>query len=389
MRVPIISSKILPIRLSNRTITGLTTLALNILFSRVFNRPSTRGPTFVTWLPTFDCNAYCVFCGTHILHKKTPEALSGERALQIAEEIVQAKTWVVGFTGGEVLLWPHLFDVIRILKRHGVFVYIVTNGLLLEQFAEEIISSGVDTVVISIDSNEASEHDQIRKVEGLYQKAIDGIEKMKSLRVGRKPRIKSTTVVFKANIERLEQIIGHLQGIVDETSIQPIVGDYEDHPHNRGEGRLTKFMFGSEHSQLVEQTLGRFFRRFPSYKKYYFQMIPTYWKDPQYLADTIKCWSPFLRLQIMPNGTTRQCTVRSDYGATGNLNQCSLMDAWNSIEMRRQREEIRHHCNNCICWTQDTAFNATLHGSRLANLLPVISNRRLEKKFGISNRKLT
>jgi MoaA/NifB/PqqE/SkfB family radical SAM enzyme len=89
----------------------------------------------VTWLPTFDCNAYCQFCGTHILHKKTPEALSRERSLEIAEEIGRSKTWVVGFTGGEVLLWPFLFDVIRILKQHHVIVYIVTNGLLLEKFS--------------------------------------------------------------------------------------------------------------------------------------------------------------------------------------------------------------------------------------------------------------
>jgi MoaA/NifB/PqqE/SkfB family radical SAM enzyme len=301
--------------------------------------------------------------------------LSRERSLEIAEEIGRSKTWVVGFTGGEVLLWPFLFDVIRILKQHHVVVYIVTNGLLLEKFANQIVSSGVDTVVVSIDSDDASQHDDVRKVEGLYQKAIDGIEKLKFLRKGQKPHIKSTTVVFRTNLERLKQIIGRLELIVDETSIQPIVGDYEDHPHNRGEQRLAKFLFESDDMQIVEKTLDLFFKRFPAYRKYYFQMIPTHWNNPQHLVDTVKCWSPFLRLQIMPNGTTRQCTVRSDYGATGNLNQCSLMDAWNSIEMKRQREEIRHHCNNCICWTQDTAFNAVLHQSKLARHLPVFQTQ--------------
>ena len=106
-------------------------------------------------------------------------------------------------------------------------------------------------MVVSIDSDDASQHDDVRKVEGLYQKAIDGIEKLKLIRKGQKPRIKSTTVVFRANLERLEQIIGRLELIVDETSIQPIVGDYEDHPHNRGEQRLAKFLFESDDMQVV------------------------------------------------------------------------------------------------------------------------------------------
>jgi MoaA/NifB/PqqE/SkfB family radical SAM enzyme len=309
------------------------------------------------------------------LHKRQPEALSRERSLEIAKEIGQKKTWVVGFTGGEVLMWPYLFDVIRILKQHDVVVYLVTNGLLLEEKANDIIAADIDTIVVSIDSDQSSEHDEIRKVKGLFQSAVNGIEKIKSERVGKKPWLKSTTVVFKSNLDRLGQIISKLESIVDETSIQPIVGNYDDHPHNRSEGRLSKFLLDAEDHRLVEKKLSQFIKAFPSYGAKYFRLIPTYWFNPQHLAETVKCWSPFLRLQIMPDGVIRQCTVRADYGSTGNLNDCSLMDAWNSPEMQRQREEIRNHRNNCTCWTQDTAFNAVLSKSYLANHLPVVKKR--------------
>lgn len=240
------------------------------------------------------------------------------RCLSLATEIVEAKTWVVGFTGGEVLMWPHLFDVIRILKSQGIVVYIVTNGLLLEEKADDIISSGVDSVVISIDSDDSGEHDDIRKVQGLYQKAISGIEKIKTLRSKKIPFIKTTTVVSQSNLEALSRVISALESIGDQASIQPIVGNYDDHPHSRSNSQLRKFLFEENDQRYVERAWSDFIQRFPSFNSDYFRLIPTFWFNPQYLADTVKCWSPFLRLQIMPDGETRQCTVRSDYGTAGN-----------------------------------------------------------------------
>jgi len=129
------------------------------------------------------------------MNKRYPEDLSLERALEIAHEIGKAKTWVVGFTGGEVLLWPHLFAVIKVLKQYKVRVYLITNGLLLKKNAERIIETGVDTVVVSLDSLIAEEHDNNRRVDGIYNSAIEGIECLKVKRKSQKPIIKSTTVL--------------------------------------------------------------------------------------------------------------------------------------------------------------------------------------------------
>lgn len=368
-------SKILPIPLSGRIVTGMITLLISLIYTRMLNRPSPRGPLFVTWLPTFDCNAFCRFCGTHTLHKKQPENLPLERCLEIANEIGRAKTWVVGFTGGEVLLWPHLFAVIRELKKHNVVVYIVTNGLLLKDYASEILSTGVDFVVVSIDSDKATEHDDVRQLIGLYESAVEGVKALKERRKGNKPLIKSTTVVSAQNMHKLKEVLEHLGKVADETSFQPVVGEYADHPHNRDDKQLGKFFFKDDSESTVRSQLEELIEDRPEFNKSYFRLIPEYWFHPEKLVERIRCWSPFLRLQIMPGGDTRQCTVRSNYGATGNLNNSSVMDAWNSPEMLRQREEIRCHRNECICWTQDTAFNAALDDFRLAKIFPVWNKR--------------
>jgi MoaA/NifB/PqqE/SkfB family radical SAM enzyme len=369
-------SKMLPIPFSKRMVTGIITLMISLIYTRLLNRPSPRGPVFVTWLPTFDCNAFCRFCGTHTLHKKQPENLNLERCLEIANEIGRSKTWVVGFTGGEVLLWPHLFSVIRELKKYDIVIYIVTNGLLLKDYASEILSTKVDLVVVSIDSDSADEHDEVRQLPGLYDKALKGVKYLRKKRKNKIPLIKSTTVVSAKNLHKLKEVLRHLDNITDETSFQPVVGEYADHPHSRDDKQLEKFFFSDDLESTVKSQLDGLIADHPEYNKGYFKLIPEYWFHPEKLIERIKCWSPFLRLQIMPGGETRQCTVRSNYGATGNLNSTSIMDAWNSEEMQRQREEIRCHRNACICWTQDTAFNATLDEFRLDKVFPVFQARR-------------
>jgi len=115
---------------------GVTFLS-NIIRTRIFNIDDTRGPLFITWMCTYKCNANCHFCATHQLSKRYPDSLDQKQAIEIAHQIGKNKTWVVGFTGGEVLLWPHLFEVIKVLKKYNIVVYIITNGLLLKKYAEK------------------------------------------------------------------------------------------------------------------------------------------------------------------------------------------------------------------------------------------------------------
>jgi len=279
-------------------------------------------------------------------------------------------------------MWPYLFDVIRELKKHSIVVYIVTNGLLLKDFVDEILSAEVDFIVVSIDSDTATEHDDVRQLPGLYEKAIEGVNELKRRRKDGKPLIKSTTVVSAQNIHKLEDILNHLNKLVDETSFQPVVADYSDHPHNRNNKQLGKFLFAENMQAAVKARLDNLIEDNPGFNKSYFKLIPRYWFNPEKLVKSIKCWSPFLRLQILPNGDTRQCTVRSNYSATGNLNKTSIMDAWNSQEMLRQREEIRTHKNGCICWAQDTAFNAAIDSLGIPNFLPVLNRNPLKRTPG-------
>lgn len=362
--------RILPATSLSGLAKAVTTFAVTVLYGRVLNRPSPRGPLFVTWHLTFDCNAFCSFCATHKVHKRHPPTLGLERALEIADEIAASGTWVVGFTGGEVLMSPLLFPLVRRLKSRGVTCYLVTNGLLLESLADEVVDSGLDWIVVSIDSDKPAEHDRNRHVEGLFDKALAGIAAVKRLRCGPRPQIKTTTVITRWNLERMIPILDHLGGMVDRASAQPITWGYKDHPHGKSKDSLHSYVFRDNERQMVETAFARLAETYPAFRNRYFRLIPTYWFEPDALERTVPCWSPFLRLSITPEGETVHCAAR--FPAVGSLADQPLMAAWNSPAMRRQRDLVRRRQNHCICWSQDSSFNALMSSLPLANRLPVI-----------------
>jgi MoaA/NifB/PqqE/SkfB family radical SAM enzyme len=372
------NKKVSAIPLTWRAVGGAITFAANMLFGRMLNLPSPRGPLVLTWLLTYDCNLSCKFCSTHKVKKNFPEDVSLDRALEIADEIGRIGTWVVGFTGGEVFLSPILFPLIQRLKSYGVVVYIITNGLDLKENTEAIISSGVDYIVVSIDSHIPESHDNIRNHDGLFQKVFENINYFKSQRKGLRPLIKTRTVLHKENLENINQTLQYLDDIVDIVTVQPIVYGYINHPHSKKKEQMDSMVFSdtADEKQSAIDMLAKIAQRRAELKSFYYRNIPTFWFDPESLANEVHCWSPFIRLTLEPNGAVRYCQSCEKFaGVLGNIKEQSIMEIWNCQEMIRQREILRTHNNNCICWSSDTAFNATLHEKWIFNKIPIFRKK--------------
>ncbi|MBF0521090.1 MAG: radical SAM protein [Nitrospirae bacterium] len=349
---------------------------INVLYTRLFNIASPKAPPLLTWITTFDCNAYCKFCATHKVKHSCQESVPYEKLIKTAHEIGKAGTFVVGFSGGEVLMCHYLFDVIKVLHSYGVKTYIVTNGLLLREKADEILQSKVELVVVSIDSSTAEEHDNFRGFPGLYEILRDGIQYIKSKRENSVPLIKATTILNKKNIPKINVILDDLKAFTDTQSLQPIVtGYHENSPHSKAEEGITSFMFQPEDRPQLQHYINELIKNHPDFNSYYFRQIPTYYFDRERLLE-IQCWSPFFRMMIMPNGDVVHCLANPKYPPIGNIKDSTIMEIWNSREMFRQREEIRLHKNNCICWTQDASFNQLIHNIPLFNRIPVFKKHK-------------
>ncbi|MFW6025758.1 MAG: radical SAM protein [Candidatus Woesearchaeota archaeon] len=135
------------------------------------------------------CNAACSMCDIGLSNNKGIDRLrkskGREMKIDFLDKILKYdyfKRNKVKFSLGmvEPLLHRKIGKFIRRITKDGHSVAVITNGLLLEDKADEIVSSGTDYVMVSLDGPERI-HNKIRGIKGIYSKAIKGIEKIKEI----------------------------------------------------------------------------------------------------------------------------------------------------------------------------------------------------------------
>lgn len=132
-----------------------------------FHDPFGRSINYLRLSVTDQCNLRCLYCvpGKHSHAKKCETALSFPDLLRVARAAVDLGVEKIRVTGGEPLfrkgIVPFLEDLKRIpgLKK----LVLTTNGLLLEQMAQDLASAGVDSLNISIDSLVAEKYWRITR----------------------------------------------------------------------------------------------------------------------------------------------------------------------------------------------------------------------------------
>ncbi len=81
------------------------------------------------------------------------------------------------FTGGEPLLRADILELIRHAVRLGLLVRLNSNGLLLtRRRVRELKQAGLVLCGVSLDHPRPDDHDRLRGVPGLYERAMRGIK---------------------------------------------------------------------------------------------------------------------------------------------------------------------------------------------------------------------
>jgi hopanoid biosynthesis associated radical SAM protein HpnH len=181
------------------------------------NRKKNKYIPFVLMLePLFKCNLACAGCGRireykDVLNRK----LTKEECIEAA---VQAGAPIVSITGGEPLLHPEIKQIIRSLLTSGYFVYLCTNGLLLEDFLDEISPHPRLSIVIHLDGM-AETHNHFTKKPDVFEKAVKAIKKAKRLGFN----VRSNTTIYKdTDVEEIGQLFSLLKEVgTDGVMVSP------------------------------------------------------------------------------------------------------------------------------------------------------------------------
>lgn len=135
-----------------------------------------------------DCNLRCDMCDVgqgsrtgldRLRFRQSRRYISLELVRKIlAEPYIKKKKPDFSILMTEPLMHPQICRIVAMIKNSGHFVKLATNGILLEEKAEELIAAGIDEIQVSLDGDEQT-HDSLRNKAGAYKKAVSGIRKVK------------------------------------------------------------------------------------------------------------------------------------------------------------------------------------------------------------------
>jgi len=175
-------------------------------------------PGSVIWLVTSACNMNCMHCYVSRWRGRLRELGSRER-MRLAEEMVDAGVDWVAVTGGEPLILPDIWDVLRLLSRGGVEVGVNTNALLLDAGRAAKLSSHVSTVYVSIDGSRET-HEAMRRCRGCYARVVEAVKTL--TRVG--VEVVPVMAVSRINAAAVKNYIGLAADMgLGEAAIIPVM----------------------------------------------------------------------------------------------------------------------------------------------------------------------
>ncbi|HLC57770.1 MAG TPA: radical SAM protein [Candidatus Nanoarchaeia archaeon] len=134
-------------------------------------------PNSIFWELTKHCNGACADC---FMDSNSPKWNKEEVSFSEIEEIIMQFAALGGYyirlTGGEPTLRQDFFDIVDLLNEAGIEIGLNTNGMFDEKKLEQILSSGIKDIRISLDGPEEV-NDRIRWA-GNYTGAIRTIERV-------------------------------------------------------------------------------------------------------------------------------------------------------------------------------------------------------------------
>ncbi len=160
-------------------------------------------PFRVIWDVTTQCNLKCRHCYNESGQRK---GLSPLQLHTIAEKLSRSGIFFITLSGGEPLMEPEIWNIIKQFKSKKKKLQLISNGTLITQrVAKKLKNYNIDSIQVSIDGLEKT-HDYQRQMEGCFKKSINAIQNL----VDEGIPVVVNTLVSQRNIEEIPGLINFL-----------------------------------------------------------------------------------------------------------------------------------------------------------------------------------
>jgi len=125
---------------------------------------------------TYQCDLNCVHCSSDSCPSTSLE-MTRDDCLRILGEAAKMGAKDVAFSGGEPLLWPHLFDVAEEATKLEFKVTIYTSGNVADfrRKATRLHTLGVSRFIFSVFGATATVHERVTRKAGSFERTKDAM----------------------------------------------------------------------------------------------------------------------------------------------------------------------------------------------------------------------
>ena len=162
-------------------------------------------PRLIAWEVTRRCTLHCKHCRATAEHCAYEGELTLDEVKRVLDNVAAHFKPIMILTGGEPLLRPDIFDIIRYTVQVGLQPVMATCGTLLtEEIARTLRDAGIQRISVSIDGPDAASHDDFRGVPGAFSATMAGIEAARKGGLA----FQVNTTVTRRNMDALDRIYG-------------------------------------------------------------------------------------------------------------------------------------------------------------------------------------
>jgi anaerobic magnesium-protoporphyrin IX monomethyl ester cyclase len=168
-------------------------------------------PKIVSIRITNKCNLNCNLCINANMRKTKEGDVSFEMAQRFLPDFKKYNPKIY-LSGGEALLNKDFFKIAHLFKRAGLYVFTYSNGTLIKKYAKALLSTGIDSISISLYSSDHKIHDKITGIVGSFDKTISGIREIVTLE-HKLSRINIATVINNQNYRHLADMYDYVESL--------------------------------------------------------------------------------------------------------------------------------------------------------------------------------
>jgi radical SAM protein with 4Fe4S-binding SPASM domain len=304
-------------------------------------------PTIVNFAVTRECNLKCKHCYSQSIDSPHPNELSTAEAKRLIGQIAEAGARLLVFDGGEPLMRPDIFELVRYARVVGLTPVMGSNGTLItSEVAMKLADAGLEAIAISLDGADAEAHDSFRGVEGAWDRTLQGIENIR--RAGIPFQIAPTLR------HGYWEYWGAVAGKAKEWGAKAVeVFDYV--PAGRGEESPEFEMEIEERRAFIREYIAR--QRADDGMIYRCIALPQIWVEVEKNVPEEEVLAKFVRsccaagtryCCVLYDGTVYPCMVLQV--KAGDVREQGFVDIWQSSEVfqiLRDRDRLEGKCGRC------------------------------------------